>query len=66
MLVESWYVTVKEVYKGYQIIKKRNGLGEYSSWFSIYKDDEPYSILSLNSVKACKNVIDTHLRRVKA
>jgi hypothetical protein len=43
-------------YRGYDIKFVENG-------YHIYKDGEVATIMVLKSVQACKNVIDTYLRR---
>lgn len=50
-----------EVYKGFQVIYNNNAKN-YTAYYSICVNRKPVSCLALSSAKACKNVIDTHLK----
>ena len=48
-------------YKGFDIYYAEKG-SLWSDYFAIYKDGDRATQLALISEKACKNVIDTHLK----
>ena len=54
--------TVK--YKGFEIRYINPNIGHSMNW-RIFKDNECFSILALNSCKAAQNVIDTHYRHLE-
>jgi hypothetical protein len=47
-------------YRGYEIMKQ---FSHFSVYYLIYKDGNRESGLILSSVKACKTVIDTYLKK---
>lgn len=53
---------LKEVYKGFEINRLTGTFYGYSDYFFISKNGERVSQMALNSIKACKTIIDTHER----
>lgn len=54
---------IRETYKGFDIVNKYKLYG--SNYLTIYKEGEQLTNMALNSIKACKNVIDTHVQAQK-
>jgi len=59
--MSCYHPILKEQYRGFDIYYSAIGQG-WSNYFAIFKDGERATLLALHSVKACKNVIDTHLK----
>lgn len=52
-----------EYYRGYEIMQYVYGVGDYTEYYFISKNGERESILCLSSIKAARNVIDTHIQQ---
>lgn len=52
-----------EYYRGYEIMQYVYGVGAYTEYYFISKNGERESTLCLSSIKAARNVIDTHIKQ---
>lgn len=55
--------SLKEVYKGYQIVSVYGWTS--GPRYSIYENGNMITQMSLSSVKACRNVIETYIKSLK-